>query len=265
MSRKKTVNFIYDHEYPEYWRDGLYAALMELSYEYSVVFNNLRERVPHISEMYDGDFTLGWGAFNSSVDRFMQSVKSPKGLCIAGVAHPPNTANTYDVLFYETNWYRPTIQEHKNIVHAFGINKKIYRPRKVKKFWDYTTVGAFASWKRQHLLLDKPGIKLAIGEIQRGNPTESLSIVSKLLGGGVFVSDMTYPEVLSNIYNMSKVVYIPADIFGGGERAVLEARACGVSVEVEPDNPKLIELLNSHIWNENYYAEQLEKGIESCL
>jgi len=62
-------------------------------------------------------------------------------------------------------------------------------------------------------------------------------------------------------YNRAKIVYIPANIIGGGERAVLEARACGCKVEVEPDNPKLQELLNCPLWDTNYYTDQLVKGI----
>ena len=67
------------------------------------------------------------------------------------------------------------------------------------------------------------------------------------------------------IYNLSKNVYIPANIIGGGERAVLEARACNIPVEVEDDNPKLKELLYSPILDHHYYARQIEKGIHAVL
>ncbi len=41
------------------------------------------------------------------------------------------------------------------------------------------------------------------------------------------------------MYNSAAVVYIPCTVDGGGERAVLEAKAAGAVVEVEADNPKL--------------------------
>ncbi len=264
---KKTINFIFDHEYEDKWKDGLYGALMHMSYDYKINFNNLRTRVPTQAEISDCDFILGWGAFNSSADRFIQSLNTPlpKGLCIAGVAAPPVGMDRYNVLFYETDWYKPQIQTHPHKIKAFGINSKIYRPAKRRKVWDWMTVGAFSTWKRQEKLLNKDGTKLAIGEIQRGNPQESLRIVAKLLAGGAMVSDMVAPEVLAEFYQMSERVYIPADIFGGGERAVLEARSCGIPVVVESDNPKLLELTKGDLPNEIDYANQLIKGVESCL
>lgn len=36
----------------------------------------------------------------------------------------------------------------------------------------------------------------------------------------------------------------------------------GVEVEVEPDSPKLQELLTSPIYNTTYYARQLVQGLE---
>jgi hypothetical protein len=57
-------------------------------------------------------------------------------------------------------------------------------------------------------------------------------------------------------------VYVPDDVLGGGERAVLEARCLGVKVEVEPDNPKLVELLTSPIYDHTYYARRLLYGLQ---
>ena len=63
----------------------------------------------------------------------------------------------------------------------------------------------------------------------------------------------------------SKNVYIPASIQGGGERAVLEARACNIKVTIEDDNPKLKELLTSQIYDHHYYSDQLNYGIKKCF
>jgi hypothetical protein len=59
----------------------------------------------------------------------------------------------------------------------------------------------------------------------------------------------------------SATVYVPDDYLGGGERAVLEARTLGVKVQIEPDNPKLAELVTSPIYDHAYYAEQLNYGL----
>ena len=126
-------------------------------------------------------------------------------------------------------------------------------------------MGAFANWKRQNKLKEKGGYRLAIGEIQKENLNESMSIIADLLSDGIAVSDMVEPEKLNLIYNASARIFIPADTNGGGERAVLEARACERPVEVEFDNPKLYELTKSPIWDQFYYFDQLKKGIHSCF
>lgn len=262
------------------WKDGLWAALQILKKDFNVVFHNLSAQKP-----FDNTgcvFMLGWGAFGSRVDQFLQHETFNKtgwgagnplgmGLCIGGNAMPPKGAERYDVLFYETNWYKPEIRNHPNIVHAFGVNTNIYKPDSVSRYaesyplWDYLTVGAFANWKRQDLLCKKTGRRMAIGQIQKRNIQESIDIVGNLLLGGVAVSDMVPPEDLVKFYYMSDKVYIPADINGGGERAVLEARACDRRVEIEKDNPKLQELLTSPVWDHNYYAFQLTTAIKGVL
>ena len=50
---------------------------------------------------------------------------------------------------------------------------------------------------------------------------------------------------------------------GGGERVVLESRACGTAVLVEPDNPKLSELLELPL--ENYSLEAYARGIATVV
>lgn len=263
------ILFVYDHKYPYLWKDGLWAALNLLEKDgFKIEKWNIAEESSYEwgEADKDYDFILGWGAFRSSVDLRIQNEPEKKGLCVAGNSFPPNSQSKYDVLFYETEWYLPQIMSHKNAVHAFGVNTEIYKPiEDTVPIWDWTTVGSFSSWKRQEKLLEKGGYKLAIGEIQKENIQESGYIINKLLTGGVAISDMVEPEYLAKIYNSSEKIYIPADINGGGERSVLEARSCGRPVVVEFDNPKLKELLKSPIYDEYYYFDQLKKGILSCF
>jgi hypothetical protein len=125
------------------------------------------------------------------------------------------------------------------------------------------TIGSFSAWKRHFKLLEKEGYRMAVGHIQQTD--ESIEIASLLLQYGVGIMGETAPEVIAKLIHASNTVYIPATISGGGERSVLEARACGAKVEIEPDNPKLQELMTSPIYDYKYYAAQLKKGIESCL
>lgn len=60
-----------------------------------------------------------------------------------------------------------------------------------------------------------------------------------LLAHNISVSPPVPFAELNLMYNRARTVYIPCTPFGGGERAVMEAKAAGAAVEVEPDNPKL--------------------------
>lgn len=270
---KKKLLFVYDLEDESLWKDGLWAAIELLKKDFEIFKLNLSD--PKIDRDLPSwpDFVLGWGGFNSPVENYVSKFDTreniKKGLCLGGYA--PYNGNKYNVLFHETEWSKKWLEEQGyqgKMEHAFGVNTQIYKTMSDIHYrfpWEYITVGAFALWKRQTKILEKKGTKLAIGQIQKNNLSESIDIVGNLLLGGCAVSDMTEPEKLAVLYNLSENCYIPADLMGGGERAVLEARACGVPVEVEDDNPKLKELLTSPVWDEKYYAEQLKKGILECL
>lgn len=253
--------FVYHHDRPDYWRDGLYTAMKLVENFHTVTYVNLwqGDAIPEC------DFILGWGAFGSPVDKAIHGLETKKGLCIAGNAFPPDTALDYDVLFYETKWYRPQIMFHPNIVHAFGINGQLFNrnDRPAEQLFDLIGIGAFANWKRWELFKNRSGLRVVIGQIQKDNMIESMNIAYELVRAGIGVLDEVYPEKLSAFYANSKAVYIPSSVIGGGERAVLEARACGCEIYVEDDNPKLKELTTCEIYDHDYYANQLIKGIDS--
>jgi len=250
------VLFVSDYKYEV--KDGLWTAINILRYDRY----NIGDDIPDF-EKYD--FLLGHGAFHSKVDMLLRTLPNKKGLCIAGNVYPQDT-NCYDVLFYETEWVRDFLKLEGTLVHAFGINSQIFNKTDITlnryKAIDYLAVGAFAKWKRQKKIAKFTGTKICIGEIQKDNKIESLEIINDLFSKGVGVIPQASTEDLGRYYKNSKNVHISADIFGGGERAVLEARACGCNVSIEDDNPKLEELINSVIWDENYYAKQLKEGIE---
>lgn len=278
---KPKVLFVYDMspEKEANWRDGLWAALKLLENDFDIVRYNLYgQKNTYTNITHIADFVLGWGGFNSSVDNVVSQWNMvPRALCLGGYGFPARGIENYDVVFYETEWSKKWIHDNSDspiiprLIHAFGINADIfwknsgYDYLKDKEIWDYVSVGAFSSWKRQEKIINKKGSRLVVGEIQIGNLDESMDIVHSLLLSGVMVSPETPPETLVKIYCSAKKVYIPATTLGGGERAVLEARACGCDVEVELDNPKLQELLISPVWDQKYYADQLKKGILSCL
>lgn len=269
---KKKVLFVFDLPNTTNWKDGLWAALTLLEKDFDITYWNLGIMREFPVSLEHFDFILGWSSFDGEIAHLMRNLKQPHGLCIGGYTFEPHNINHYNVLFYETEWYAEAELKHRhpNCIHAFGVNTDIFRESSSNfdlgyKIWDYTTIGSFSTWKRQLYLLKKEGNRLAVGQIQQGNMEESFDIISQLLAYGVAIQGETSPETLAKYINASKTIYIPATITGGGERSVLEARACDVPVEIEEDNPKLKELLTSPIWDHKYYAAQLKKGIESCL
>lgn len=266
------VLFVYDHKYPKLWKDGLWAALELLKQDFDLTKFNLQDKGKVVIDPLSSfDFVLGWGAFNSPVDLALQELKvqfpqKKTGLCIAGNTFPPDGMEKYDVLFYETEWYLPQIAKHPHAVHAFGVNTDIYNPwPEAPIIWDFLSVGSFSYWKRHENIIERNGTKMVIGEIQKDNWSESFDIISNLLLAGVGISDMVYPTKLRNLYNCAGTVLIPAEINGGGERALLEARACGKKVEIMSDNPKLQSLLDGPVFDHHYYKNQLASGILSCI
>jgi len=256
------ILFVYEHQFNDIWQDGLNKAVELLGKDFSVeklnLFNQTLKSVKY-------DFVLGWGAFGSRVDRFVRKMDGKKGLCIAGNSVSPTNMDAYDILFYETNWYKDQIKDHRNIVRAFGINGDVYKNLNRDRFIDYLSVGAFAYWKRQVKMLDKDGYRMVIGEIQRSNIEESYDVIDRLLKGGVMVGDMIESKKLAELYNSAKRVYIPADINGGGERAVWEAMSCGCKVDIEDDNPKLKSLLEEKPLSHIDYYKALKNGINSVI
>lgn len=266
------ILFIYAHNKPEFWLDGLYGALQELARTNSVDFYNIFENKGEF-RLENYDFVLGWGAFGSPADEYIRRnrLKIGKcGLCIAGNTTRPFQAEKYDVLFYETNWVKEYLELATvgvPLVKAFGINTNIFNRIEYATpiVYDYLGVGAFATWKRWDKFNSKKGMRLVVGEFQKNNQAESSTIVKDLMLNGTGVMPMVHPFDLANLYHWSRTVYIPADVFGGGERAVMEAISCGCSVEIEEDNPKLAEIVATGVVDHIEYAKQLEKGIKLCV
>lgn len=271
MTSKPKLLFVYDMADETNWKDGLWAALNLLEKDFDVYKENLSVHHSMIVEG-DWDFILGWGGFGSSVDIELHKPiykHNKKGLCLGGYGFPPTDTSFYDIIFYECEWGKAWLEGRgvrSNLKHAFGVNTDIYKPLpNVPRIWNYITVGSFSYWKRQTKIIDKKGPRIAVGAIQKDNLGESIDIVGNLILGHCGVTDEVSPETLAKMYNSSLICYIPAETVGGGERAVLEARACGIDVEIEQDNPKLKELTVSPVWDHNYYYQQLKEGILKCI
>lgn len=253
------------------WADGFVAGVGLLGDGWNVTWHNVGiDEASQLAPIDSYDFVLAKSGWGWVVDRWTRAVLSGsnvrRGLAISGSRPPPSTSRMafYDVLFYETEWYGRSVRSHPLTIHAFGINTDTMNEsvQRADKRYDWLTVGAVKQHKRQWLILDKPGSKLLVGDLHEADER----ILERLQARGVEIKDYVSQEELARLYGASRNVYIPATTRGGGERAILEARACGTPVTIEPDNPKLAELVSQpEIWGHRYYGRQLTEGIRAAM
>lgn len=266
VARPKLV-YVYGQPEPSTWRDGMWAAMKLIEgdfdgYDVTWVNAQLGEAPP----VEGNHVLLAWGDFESPAERACRHLRARvKALQMGGMSAPMGPALAWDTIFAETAWHQHHLQQHTGhprVLRAFGVNTGIYQPMNIAKRFRWITVGHWADWKRQHLFHSKPGLKLAIGErYATANPHQAPPIIEGHLRAGVIVAPYVSPEDLAIFYNLSERCYIPASLVGGGERAVLEAKACGLPVEIEPDNPKLKELLDGPVISHYDFARALKEGL----
>jgi len=252
------------------WNDGFVQAVNLLKSKFDITMINIESKV-HIKEEYlnSFDFLLVKSNWNWGPDLLLRQkfphLKVRKGLAIAGVSLPPLCHRQmlyYDVLWYETKWYKPVISHHPNIYHAFGVNKAALEIVNCEKDFDYISIGAFLPHKRMEKIAALKGKVLVVGE-RYGNAYSDKIYHSLSSQPNCTVLPFVKYEKLGEYICRARTMYIPATVNGGGERAILEARALGLDIKVEPDNPKLRELISCELWDEYYYKEQLLNGMLS--
>lgn len=125
---------------------------------------------------------------------------------------------------------------------------------------DWLMVGRPADFKHPEALIERAGTRMLIGEIHGARDA-----VERLRRADVMVKDFVPYDELAEIYGRTKTLLVAADLQGGGERAILEARACGVEVVIARENPKLQGVADGPVHDHIYYAGQLLAGIDSCV
>jgi hypothetical protein len=225
-----------------------------------VDFHNIEDGIPDlvdyhwvfVKEGFDGNI------FKSIKDK----IKDSKiGIFISSSGSIPSQQqlDEFDIIFYETDWYfnYANLNRHQNAYKAFGVDHSLIEENKItKKDIDYLFVGSIVGYKRPWEILKYEGVKVCVGEIV------DYKIKSFLEKNGVLVISFVDYKSLMNLYARSKNCIVPCELHGGGERAVLESRACGVPVLVMQDNPKLKELIGGKIYSEHDYATSIHNGIK---
>lgn len=251
--------------------DGFSAAMRVLADRHDVRWLNVHPANPdhrkQRSLICDADVVLvrsdwGWYPDRAAAAALARTAR-PCALLIAGSSRPPTLRQQmrYDALLFETPWYAQFVTEHPFAVGAFGIDTDVMRDLGRSRDIDHLFVGRLASFKRPLRLLDKPGQRVAVGDFA----SASEEIKRRLTDSGVELIDHVSQEELAQLYNRSRSVFVPCELQGGGERAVLEGRACGCAVEIADDNPKLASLLDAPVRSHRDYAREIERTLEAVL
>lgn len=251
--------------------DGFSAAIEALSAKHEVEWLNVHPYNPdwtaNLAKVPAADFVLvrsdwGWYPDALAASRLARS-GVPCGLVIAGSSRPQSVRQSlrYDVLFYETPWYEQFVRQHPFAVEAFGIDTRVMHETDTERDIDWLFVGRLASFKRPERLLAKSGRRVIIGDLS----SASEATERRFTAHGVELVDHVLPSELAQYYNRSTNVLVPCVLQGGGERAVLEGRACGCDVEIATDNPKLASLMHAPIPSHEQYAASLSSGIEAVV
>ena len=179
----------------------------------------------------------------------------------------------YHAVFYETEWfrnrpqYKALLDLHPRMYQAFGVNTAIFRPREPtgmgtpqSKLFDYMYAGQIDDvLKRVLRITEKSGRRLVVGNTGRQSTVDAL----RAAGVEVIAEQAAY-EDLAALMRMSKIVFVPTADWGGGERLLLEARACGTAVEYAEDNGKLKHLMELPVPNHCLFAQQLLRGFANA-
>jgi glycosyltransferase involved in cell wall biosynthesis len=242
------------------WKDGFTKAISILKKKFNIdlinSFDNPNINFNQYSLVFFKESFYGH-IYKKYKDKLVKTNKLGLFISSSNIIPNDHVLKIYDVLFYETNWYYKYAQlnRHQNSYHAFGIDNEIMKPNIQDKIYDVIFVGNIVNYKRPLKILHLSGKKICLGF------KTDKSLIKQLLENDVEIVDFVEYHKLADYYNKSKLCYVPCSIHGGGERAVLEARSCGIPVKIENDNPKLKELCKSEIYTAEYYAQQVENGI----
>lgn len=222
------------------WNDGLYAAMKLLEQEHEVRYFDTTE-INQIHE-FKPDRVLYWEApvTFAGKDRenywAVQDLPFKKGLLFAGGEVRAEWCDGFDLFFVESKVNEDDFERiGKPWKRAFGVNTQIMKPQKQGKAFDACFPATCASWKRHWLLADALHEKAAIaGRYQESDP---IGFIRARDAGAVVFPELSQDAVAALI-NASHTLVNCSDVWGGGQRATLEAMACGVPPVVMADSPK---------------------------
>jgi len=220
-----------------HWNDGLREAMRYMEKDHDITYAepwDLPNYKPDFVLYHEAPCTIQGG--NAQHYNTVREFPCRKALLFAGGPLEREWVAGFDFIFVESEINVDECKE-KNIPHvkAFGINDSIFKPVRVQKVFNGVHHGTCASWKRQQLLGQALREKaLIFGQNQESDPSPFLEARA---AGAVVLPEVPY-ELTNILLNTSHTMVQTSDFWGGGQRATLEAMACGLPVVCMTDSPK---------------------------
>lgn len=238
---------ISDEKTRDAWQDGLRYAIDKIGEKHKVTFYEPWD------DIVGEDIILYWEApvtaQGANAPHYHKVRQNPtkKALLFAGGLIKKEWVNGFDLLFVESKINEGEcdalgIPWH----HAFGINHTKFKRTKNagarldRKQYKAGLHGTCASWKRQWLIGEAFGKDAWLAGKGQDSDPYPFRRCEEL---GVEMNGTMFPRFIAEKLEKTWVLVNPADYWGGGQRATLEAMSCGVPVVCCNDSPKNMEFI----------------------
>lgn len=225
------------------WKDGLYAAMRIIGQKHEVRYFDPSDDV----ESFKPDWVLFWEApicyqgKDGEMYRRVCSLPFRKALLFAGGEIKPMWVKDFDHIFVESAIDAEACGRF-GLPHsrAFGINDSIFRTQEQPKIFDAMHHATCASWKRTWLMTGGLGaMSMVCGRFQPHDP----KCFDDARRDRALVLPEQSAESVASLLNASHCLAQTSGFWGGGQRATLEAIACGIPVVATRDSPKNCEFV----------------------
>lgn len=281
------IAFVWDWEpnieFAVHWKDGLAAALRELSKRHSVdVYTDIYTPIAHdyfeISGIYRleyeakyADVICVWGDMSRPHIRELAEYGKPLVNMFAGGELFTKNTDLFDHIFVESQVYLDQFLERGYSASlAFGTNTEMFKPlpgrthklEGQRKVFDVFFPGAYAAWKRHKLLAEalNPDFLVCTAGVSQKIEKECYQDMQDI---GALVLPFVGPEALNVLYNSARTVVVPSHSEGGSQRTVLEAMACNVPV-IATDSDKF-DAMEDYGYTVNPDPESIHDAIKFAL
>lgn len=203
------------------------------------------------------DWIIPWGVGSEPFNNTIQNYRARKALFCAGHPQDQNNFEKFEAIFVESPAVAKQIL-HPKVVLAFGTDTEFFKPKKEKKLFDVFFPGTYSPWKRQDLLMRScEGLQVMTCGVVQPDGMEIFSQCEYSMAG------LIPTALISKLYNMSKVVVIPA--WHGSERTTLEAMSSNVPLVITKDNDLACSLTNDEVIKVDPSPEAIREGIEKAF